>query len=766
MNDNEDESAAYKVGVEQFKTDLNSLRNIFVKNEKLKKNSLVVVSNSGSDGASGLQHLSLAATRHEIYRFADAIFSGNPTDREYFLGQGVDDQAEVKRRYGSLKPCIHGSDAHRIDRICVPDLNRFTWIKAAPTFEGLKQIIYEPQLRVKIQEEDPSESETYAKISKAVIDLPENLEIKDESGEKTSFCVNGKYNLEFSNNLTCIIGERGCGKSTIAHILYNSGMDHASEKLSEIDSPLLKLELSPSPPKKVAECTSCEVPSETEFFFQNEIERAAKSIHSMSKLIRHRLDKLSSIQSECSLEKLEVIWNVSFTRMSRLIEANDEIAKIDESISIANEDKKTLQKQTEVITSEEYKKFQNDIGDLSRSISNFNSYRNDYEGLIEQIDSLKNAVDQINWDKTQGEEILKKLGESLNAYKKELTDKFKFVEVDYNKNNFPTRLNEKKQELRNYLEKRGLSPENVQELADANQKISDLEEEIRLLNLKKAPYVRIHEDKTNIIKDYQSKYDEYKTRFNEIISSLQSKLTCLPISEKQITFELHIDDTQLKVEMVEFIKSNVKDKTNLRDDYIITALSTYIDFNEFVRTGGIKSQIGDMSENRKHMQIVGDLLSDKVLLEKLHLVVLKCWFNLSNIQVQTKLGKQILKNTSFGERCGIVVAIILVAGTNPIVIDQPEDHLGGKFISQVLVQLIRDQKRNRQIILITRDANVVIGGDAELIHILEVLNERTEIITSTIENIEYRDKYIWILDGGEEAFLKREQKYAFSGVMS
>ena len=173
-----------------------------------------------------------------------------------------------------------------------------------------------------------------------------------------------------------------------------------------------------------------------------------------------------------------------------------------------------------------------------------------------------------------------------------------------------------------------------------------------------------------------------------------------------------------------------------------------------------------MPENRKHMQIVGDLLSDKVLLEKLHLVVLKSRFNLSNIQVQTKLGRQILKNTSFGERCGIVVAIVLVAGTNPIVIDQPEDHLGGKFISQVLVKLIRNQKHNRQIILITRDANVVIGGDAELIHILEVLNERTEVIPSTIENIEYRDKYIWILDGGKEAFLKREKKYAFSDTTS
>ena len=139
--------------------------------------------------------------------------------------------------------------------------------------------------------------------------------------------------------------------------------------------------------------------------------------------------------------------------------------------------------------------------------------------------------------------------------------------------------------------------------------------------------------------------------------------------------------------------------------------------------------------------------------------MLKYFFDVSNIHVQTKLGGKLLKNTSFGERCGIVIAIVLVAGTNPIVIDQPEDHLDGRFISDVLVPLLRQQKHNRQIILITRDANIVIGGDAELIHILESTDQRTEILPSSIENIDLRDKYIWILDGGTDAFARREQKY-------
>ncbi len=75
--------------------------------------------------------------------------------------------------------------------------------------------------------------------------------------------------------------------------------------------------------------------------------------------------------------------------------------------------------------------------------------------------------------------------------------------------------------------------------------------------------------------------------------------------------------------------------------------------------------------------------------------MLKHHYSIDNIHVQTKLGGKLLEKTSFGERCGIVISIILVAGTNPIVIDQLEDHLDGKFISRVLVPLLRQQKHNR-----------------------------------------------------------------------
>jgi len=89
------EENAYEEGCNQFKTELKQLNSIFKKNKKLRDNSITGVSNNSGDGNSGIQHSSLAATRQEIYRFSDFIFSSNPNDRIYFSGQGVDNSEKV-----------------------------------------------------------------------------------------------------------------------------------------------------------------------------------------------------------------------------------------------------------------------------------------------------------------------------------------------------------------------------------------------------------------------------------------------------------------------------------------------------------------------------------------------------------------------------------------------------------------------------------------------------------------------------------------------
>ena len=203
-----DDSAAYKEGIDQFVVNSTILQKVFKASPKLRENTIIVVSNKGKDGASGARAhkdyfegdtTSLDATIQGIYRMSDMIFSPNPNDIDYFLGKRTDSESEVKRKCGSLKPCIHGSDAHSNERIFEPDLKRYCWIKADPTFDGLKQVIFEPKQRVRISEIKPEE-----KLDYNVIDRIEFLD--DEFQTEPIY---------FNSNLNCIIGGKSTGKSIL-----------------------------------------------------------------------------------------------------------------------------------------------------------------------------------------------------------------------------------------------------------------------------------------------------------------------------------------------------------------------------------------------------------------------------------------------------------------------------------------------------------------------------------------------------------------------
>ena len=169
-NSQYDEDKAYKFGVNNFIVSQEQLQSILSGNQRFRDNVIIVVSNSNSDGASGLQEhyklfeneqdSSLDALRQAIYCLSDCVFSSNKNDRDFFLGLRTS-QNDVIKRCGSLKPCIHGCDAHTEDKLFVPDNNRFCWIKSDVSFEGLKQIIYEPQERVVIDEHCPDEKIKY-----------------------------------------------------------------------------------------------------------------------------------------------------------------------------------------------------------------------------------------------------------------------------------------------------------------------------------------------------------------------------------------------------------------------------------------------------------------------------------------------------------------------------------------------------------------------------------------------------------------------------
>lgn len=195
----------FKAGVNAFKPSFDTFRDWLNGNAWLKDNSLVVISN-GKDGASGLsKDAGFSATRNEIYRLSDMIFSANPKDREYFLGLGSDTLEKVIEEKGSSKPCVHGSDAHAGDKLFTPVKDRFCWVKANPTFEGLRQVVHEPADRVHIGASHP-----------APADISRIIDRVELTGLDSWF---SKASVELNSGLVAIIGEKGSGKTALADLI-------------------------------------------------------------------------------------------------------------------------------------------------------------------------------------------------------------------------------------------------------------------------------------------------------------------------------------------------------------------------------------------------------------------------------------------------------------------------------------------------------------------------------------------------------------------
>ena len=204
-----DDHAALGVGVRQFKVDFTHLRDWYHSEPWLRANSLVVVA-AGDDGLSGFQHDGAwRGYREEITRFSQIIFSSRPGERDSWLGNRDPADLEMIRRLGGFKPCVHGSDAHDITRLFNPDLNRFCWIKANTTFEGLKQILFEPEDRVYIGPTPPTLHDE-ARLIRSVT-------LSDSSGWFDA------VEIPLNSGLVSIVGQKGSGKSALAELVAYAG---------------------------------------------------------------------------------------------------------------------------------------------------------------------------------------------------------------------------------------------------------------------------------------------------------------------------------------------------------------------------------------------------------------------------------------------------------------------------------------------------------------------------------------------------------------
>ncbi|MCK6571520.1 AAA family ATPase [Myxococcota bacterium] len=123
-----------------------------------------------------------------------------------------------------------------------------------------------------------------------------------------------------------------------------------------------------------------------------------------------------------------------------------------------------------------------------------------------------------------------------------------------------------------------------------------------------------------------------------------------------------------------------------------------------------------------------------------------------------------IEHGSPGQRSAALLAFLLAFGEEPIVLDQPEDDLDNQLIYDLVVEQIRENKRRRQLIIVTHNPNIVVNGDAELVYVMEFVKGQCVVrARGALQEKQLRDEVCRVMEGGREALARRWKRLKESG---
>lgn len=133
-------------------------------------------------------------------------------------------------------------------------------------------------------------------------------------------------------------------------------------------------------------------------------------------------------------------------------------------------------------------------------------------------------------------------------------------------------------------------------------------------------------------------------------------------------------------------------------------------------------------------------------------------------QIQNKVDiyyhDKLLRHHSIGQRASALILFILTQSDNDIIlIDQPEDDLDNKIIYDEVISTIVKKKQGIQFIFATHNANIPVLGDAERVLVVEYQDTKINISQGNIDVSETHKQIVDIMEGGKEAFHKRQLIY-------
>ena len=139
-----------------------------------------------------------------------------------------------------------------------------------------------------------------------------------------------------------------------------------------------------------------------------------------------------------------------------------------------------------------------------------------------------------------------------------------------------------------------------------------------------------------------------------------------------------------------------------------------------------------------------------------------------NVSSTDEADWQALESLSKGQKATAVLLLLLLESDAPLVIDQPEDDLDNRFITESVVPRMREAKRNRQFVFSTHNANIPVLGDAEMILGMmasgEAATGRGRVPIEHMGSIDapkVRQVVEELLEGGRDAFERRRRRYGF-----
>ena len=734
----------------------------------MNQNSIVILANSNNDGASGIQADGLQALRETLYQFSDAIFSSNPNDREFFLGKSTDNLEGHLAKYGSLKPCFHGSDAHKEDKIFNPDNDRCCWVKADPDFEGLKQTLFEPEERVRIQKGNPAldYSKPYfssLKFSGSII-----------SGGAPCF---SQGEIPLNANLVALIGGRGTGKSILFDCLYqtfdqsNSSSEERIQAISPDDFEVTYLK-----PDGAEEGYEYGQAANLDYLHvrQGEIKRVAETSESLSDALK----KLLGIYGENDLPQYDMDFRLILEKIHKTKFWFEEVDSEGKKLNDVSRNKQVIQQNEnliETITTDSNKqnieKFQNS----SARVNQLKSYLRKLSDLKAKLEFFEkdtnNEIDLIN-ESQLSDPKLTKVSFSVSYQEIDSLERKYFGEI--------AGIEVQNESIRDDLKSQGVD----QDVSTLLKKVDFYKKEIdnakfRIdeFKVKEKILVSFIDERTELVRkikdDLEDQSRSITTSFEDLAASNdglnedQQSLISDLISDINIEGKIYFDVKAFYEGLKQLLHgSKFRSSDHLSTEEKIQQTFNVRSFDDFLRLAR-NEEIIDIGNLQNINLEAFSGMSDYFVRNGFNIFEYIFLHEYRSKYLYVKpvieyLGKSPEK-LSVGQRGTFYVCMKLATDAfgSPFIFDQPEDDLDNKFIMNQLVPIFRKIKNYRQVIIATHNANLVVNADAEQVIVAENNDEVLSYKSGAIECSSIRNDICEILEGGQRAFEKREQKYGF-----